>query len=135
MEDGPLMICPSDSLVYRGLGDKTYAPDQVFSTQNIIMRSGGNLLNFILNQLSDLEGITFRKTFDGIQFLSGDVIFGRIRAGKFILQASSTCGANPNIEVEIQKNGREVYLCEVPEPVLEDKNKLQKVIKKILKKA
>ena len=96
------------------------------------MKKGGNLLNFILDQISDLEGITFRKSFDGIQFISDEVTFGRIQGGKFKLQASNTCGSNPNIEVEIQKNGQPVYLCEVPEPVLEDKSLLQEWITKIL---
>ncbi len=98
------------------------------------MKRGGNLLNFILDQLSDIEGVTFRKSFGGIQFLRNDVIFGRIQGGKFKLQAESTCGSstNPDVEVEIQQNGQPIYLCEVPEPILEDKSQLQQWIMKIL---
>lgn len=96
------------------------------------MKKGGNLLNFILDQISELEGITFQKTMEGIRFKREDVTFGRIQGGQFKLQAGKTCGSNPEVEVEIQKNGRPVYLCTVPEAVLEDKTQLQAWIKKIL---
>ncbi len=98
------------------------------------MKRRGNLLNFILDQLSDLEGITFRKTFKGIQFLREEIVFARIQGGKFKLQAQTACTSHPDLEVEIQENGQPVFLCEVPEPVLEDKQQLQKWIGKILKK-
>lgn len=96
------------------------------------MKKGGNLLNFILDQISEIEGITFKKTFQGIHFIRDDVTFGRIQGGKFKLQADSSCGSNPDIEVEIQKNGKPVYLCVVPEKVLEDKTQLQNWINKVL---
>lgn len=96
------------------------------------MKRGGNLLNFILDQISELEGITFQKTIEGIRFKRDEVTFGRIQGGQFKLQASKSCGSNPAVEVEIQKNGQPVYLCTVPEPVLEDKTRLQAWIKKIL---
>lgn len=98
------------------------------------MKRGGNLLNYILDQISDLEGVTFRKSYKGIHFNMDDVTFGRIQGGKFKLQASSSCGSNPDVEVEIQKNGQPLYLCEVPEPVLEDKNRLKEWIQRIISK-
>jgi hypothetical protein len=97
-----------------------------------MMRKGGNLLNFILNQISDLEGVTFQKTIEVIRFKKEEVTFARIQGGQFKLQATQSCGSNPEVEVDIQKNGQPVYLCTVPEPVLEDKSQLHAWIKKVL---
>ncbi len=97
------------------------------------MKKGGNLLNFILNQMSELEGITFQKTIEGIRFKRDDITFGRIQGGQFKLQTDKACASNPDIEVEIQKNGQPLYLFSVPDPVLEDKNRLHNWIKKILR--
>lgn len=96
------------------------------------MKKGGNLLNFILNQISDLEGITFQKTMEGIRFKKEEVTFARIQEGRFKLQATQACDNKPEVEVEIQRNGQPVYLCTVPDPVLEDKSQLHAWIKKIL---
>ena len=55
----------------------------------------GNFLNFILDQLSEVENFTFKKFFGGIDFYKEGYQFGTIRGGKFLLQIDPACNYVP----------------------------------------
>ncbi len=84
-----------------------------------------NYLNFILSQLSELEGFTFRKMFGGIGFYSGEgLMFGAILGGKFRLRAPEACaGQHKGTSYVMEELARQY--CEVPEEVIDNKNILK----------
>ena len=79
-----------------------------------------NYLNYILDQLSELENFTFRKMIGGIGFFRDELMFGAIIGGKLRFRAPAACA---------EKHGAVSYLlnewakqsCEVPEGVIENK--------------
>jgi len=79
-----------------------------------------NYLNYILDQFSDLENITFRKMIGGIGFFYEDLMFGAIIGGKLRFQAPASCadkqGTASFILDEWARQSREV-----PESVIENK--------------
>lgn len=83
-----------------------------------------NYLNYILDQLSELENFTFRKMVGGIGFFRDELMFGAIIGGKLRFRAPAACA---------EKNGAASYAfedwaresCEVPEAVVENKTMLK----------
>lgn len=79
-----------------------------------------NYLNYILDQLSELEDFTFRKMIGGIGFYRDRLMFGAIIGGRLRFRAPAACA---------EKCGAASYLfdewakqsCEVPEGVVENK--------------
>lgn len=98
------------------------------------MRSGGAFLNYILDQLGDLDGLSFQRTLNGIRFFHQETEFGMIQGGKFKLQTTKTCQSSecPTAQVIIRPDGRPTYTVEVPEKVLSNKGKLLNWVRKLL---
>ncbi len=86
------------------------------------MKHNRNYLNFILDQLSELDGITIRKMTGGIGFFSAGIMFGSILGGKFRLRLAN-CLAEGHGRDERRKYFfyEEMVFCEVPDEVLNDK--------------
>lgn len=90
----------------------------------------GNYLHFVLDQLAEVENLSFKKAFGGVAFYLDGHMVGAITGGKFRLKAVGNCSekgdssklTTPNIEGE-EKIGK--YF-EVPEAVLLDKNRLKR---------
>lgn len=98
------------------------------------MQKGGAYLNYILDQLSDLEGLTFQKTVNGIRFFAKETEFGAIQGGKFKLKSGQACPLRSAKEqqVIIQPNGVPIYTIEVPETTLADRSEMVNWVKKIV---
>ena len=94
-----------------------------------IRLSGSNYLLYILDQLSELEQLTFKKTFQGIRFYMNDLLFAVISGGKFRLKKVDAypqpCGPISTIEPDFAAD----QYCEVPEEIIEDKSKLTESVK------
>ena len=90
----------------------------------------GNYLHFVLDQLAEVENLSFKKRFGGVAFYLDGLMVGAITGGKFRLKAASTytgdCDSSklsvPNIE---SKEDIGNYF-EVPTDVLQDKNRLKR---------
>lgn len=97
------------------------------------MISGGTFLNFILDQLADLEDLSFRKTYGGVKFFYKDLEFGLIQEGKFKLQSEVACDGKDveGLEVKV-RDGKPLYTVTVPEEVLSNKNQFTSWVKKLL---
>ena len=88
-----------------------------------------NYLNFILDQLSELEDFTFKKMFGGVGFFKDGKMFAGIMGGKFCLKADETTQADfeaYGMEPYGNKSkGKGMPYWEVPAEILEDKSKLK----------
>ena len=87
--------------------------------------SGGNFLNYILDQLSDLENFTFKKMIGGVGFYRDNLMFGAISGGKFRLKSAHKCDGEsikaPTSNPYSMYQLREELYCIVPTNVLKDK--------------
>ncbi|MCB9304672.1 MAG: TfoX/Sxy family protein [Lewinellaceae bacterium] len=90
------------------------------------MKHNRNYLNFILDQLSELDGFTIRKMMGGVGFFHDGIMFGSILGGKFRLR-SANCIVEDHCEGERGKYyfHEEMAFCEVPDEILNDKMKLK----------
>ncbi|MCO6479310.1 MAG: TfoX/Sxy family protein [Phaeodactylibacter sp.] len=83
-----------------------------------------NYLNYILDQLSELENFTFRKMIGGVGFFRDELMFGAIIGGKLRFWAPKACaekhGATSYFLTEWAKQS-----CEVPESVAGNKTVLK----------
>lgn len=99
-----------------------------------------NLLNYILNQLSDLEDFTFRKMFGGIGFYKEGLLFGAITGGKFRLKYAG-CSGEQSYEEDCKSSTNSTFIpdgetfCEVPDKVLANKPLLLKWVEMALRTA
>ena len=98
------------------------------------MKHNRNYLNFILDQLSELDGITIRKMTGGVGFYKDSFLFGSILGGKFRLR-SANCMTNDRCEGERGKYyfHQEMAFCAVPDKALNDKIILQNLVEKAYK--
>ncbi|MCH2080791.1 MAG: TfoX/Sxy family protein [Saprospiraceae bacterium] len=90
--------------------------------------AGGNFLNYILDQLSDVENFRFKKIFGGIDFYRNGYHFGTIRGGKFLLQADPECGqvSPPRTHFgEDSDTFDDTIFFEVPEDIIANKSILK----------
>lgn len=85
-------------------------------------------LNFILDQLIDVEGLTVKKDFGAISFHLQDHLIGAIIGGKFRLRlpgcTRSLCGDIHSISIFDRITQNDSFFREVPEEVLENKEEL-----------
>ena len=92
--------------------------------------TGGNFLNYMLDQLSELENFTFKKIFGGIDFYRDGYQFGTIRRGKFLLQADPACSqmspSRPHFG-EDKDTFDDTQFFEVPEEIIANKSILKKM--------
>lgn len=88
-----------------------------------------NYLNFILDQLSDLEDFTFKKMFGGVGFFKDGKMFGAIMGGTFRLKADETSQADfEAYDMEpFYYKGKPTSMpyWEVPAEILEDRQLLK----------
>lgn len=100
---------------------------------------GTNYLHFVLDQLADLENISFKKMYGGIAFFLDGLMFGAITGGKFRLKAASTCSGKPGMgELSVPNIDTEEEVgkyFEVPGEVLRDKGRLKKWVEKAHREA
>lgn len=97
------------------------------------MRRGGTFLNYVLDQLADLEEVQFRKTFNGVKFFYKELEFAQIQGGEFKLQSDKACDSKEvdNLEVVV-KNGKPTYLVTVPDEILSNKEQLNQWVRQLL---
>ena len=86
---------------------------------------GGNFLNYVLDQLSDMDNFTFKKMLGGIGFYRNDLLFGAISGGKFRLKTAHKCegeqAPSPAANRYSFNQLREELFCIVPTEVLRNK--------------
>lgn len=89
----------------------------------------GNYLHFVLDQLADVENLSFKKRFGGVAFYLDGLMVGAITGGKFRLKAASTCtgscDSNKLSVPNIQGSDDVGKYFEVPTDVLQDKIRLK----------
>ncbi len=78
-----------------------------------------NYLNYILDQLSELENITFRKMVGGVGFFYEELMFGAIIGGKLRFQVPASCADKQGTSFLLDEWARQSR--EVPESVIENK--------------
>jgi hypothetical protein len=96
-----------------------------------------NYLNYILDQLQDIEGITIQKQLGGVRFFRNNQVFGAISGGRFRLRRSpceektSTDEGNPTATKNlIETKGLDPSRwCTVPEAVISDTTLFPKIIR------
>ena len=91
---------------------------------------GENYLNFILNQLSEIEHITFKKVFGGVGFYREGFLFANISGGRFRLVMPADCktaecpetetNTSPSPYSQLDLQGEK--FCAVPNEVLQNKS-------------
>lgn len=92
------------------------------------MHFEGNFLNFLLDQLAEIEQLTFRKMLGGIGFYRENLLFGILQGGKLRLRSPG----NHDICLDakpaslILHSEEPANYCEVPSEVLNDKPALLK---------
>ena len=99
---------------------------------------GENYLNFILNQLSDLEHITFKKVLGGVGFYREGQLFANISGGRFRLVMPPDCKSAKCPEAEVsaspspysQLDLQGAQFCAVPNEVLHNKPLLLEWVEK-----
>ncbi|MEN0002505.1 MAG: TfoX/Sxy family protein [Bacteroidota bacterium] len=95
---------------------------------NSVMNFKGNFLNFLLDQLADIDQLSFKKMLGGIGFYRDGLLFGVISGGKLRLRLvgkKEQCEHTTNGEIEISTHGSDdTPYCAVPEDVLHDKSTL-----------
>lgn len=102
--------------------------------KNHIMAVNENYLNFVLDQLSEIQNFTFKKMFGGVGFFREGKMFGAIMGGTFRLKADD------QTKTDFEAHGMEAYhnkgkgkgmpYWEVPAEIMEDKDQLKVWVEK-----
>jgi TfoX/Sxy family transcriptional regulator of competence genes len=92
-----------------------------------------NYLNYILDQMQDLDGITIQKQIGGVRFFRNGQVFGAIIGGRFRLRRASCEKAQPTgintTPVAETKGLAPSHWCAVPEAVISDTSLFTKIIR------
>lgn len=94
-------------------------------------------MNYILDQMQDLDGITIQKQMGGVRFFRNGQIFGAISGGRFRLRRASCekaapTGTNttPASKTLAETQGLDPsQWCAVPEAVISDTSLFTKIIR------
>lgn len=85
-----------------------------------------NYLNFILDQLADVEGFTFKKVFGGISFFRNGILIGAILGGQFKLVADNCSSTDAPCAVQVSYSTELNHrFFTVPDDVLDNKESLR----------
>jgi len=96
-----------------------------------------NYLNYILDQLQDLDGITIQKQMGGVRFFRYGQVFGAISGGRFRLRKASCGEPGPESDSSafspqnlVEKKGlNPSNWCAVPEAVVADSKLFTQIIR------
>jgi DNA transformation protein len=90
---------------------------------------GNNYFNFILDQLADFEGLTFKKMFGAITFYLDDVMIGAVIGGRFRLRmpgcTQHICGEIHSARYFEEIIQDDTLFCEVPDEIIQNKENLK----------
>ena len=83
-----------------------------------------NYLNYILDKLSWLETLRFRKLAGGVGFFADKHLFGAIVGGRFRLRSSDLCQDTQKNATYLFADWAQSY-CEVPQDIIEEHDTLK----------
>ncbi len=93
------------------------------------MAVSDDLLNFVTDQLSLVEEVSYKRMFGGVGIFNGGKMFGLITEEKFRLKANDSnrekfiaAGMGP---LQMKKAGKTMPYWEVPVDIFEDKDQLK----------
>jgi len=96
-----------------------------------------NYLNYILDQMQELDGITIQKQMGGVRFFRNGQVFGAISGGRFRLRRAS-CEKAPLNDINTTPVAKPVaetkgldpsHWCAVPEAVISNTPLFTKIIR------
>lgn len=95
---------------------------------------GNNYFNFILDQLADFEGLTFKKMFGAISFYIDEVMVGAVIGGRFRLRmpecTEQVCGEIHSARYFKEIMQDDTLFCEVPDDVIAHRGKLKEWVQR-----
>lgn len=90
----------------------------------VVIPNRENYLNYILDRLSWLETLRFRKLAGGVGFFSDNRLFGAIVGGRFRLRSPDLCQDTQKNATYLFANWAQSY-CEVPQDIIEEHEALK----------